>query len=148
MVVGVYLVWSQWNTREDINERIATKTSELRRLQGSLTRQRQGIEALGVQINQLRQQQEAIELVSAGGIDWFASMTSLFGAQASGVIFESVTADQGGRVLLRGLATEPGSKASLPTQFSRFSSNLDFQGIEWEEGSELPTFSATFRVRQ
>ena len=33
VVVGVYLVWSQWNTREDINERIATKTSELRRLQ-------------------------------------------------------------------------------------------------------------------
>ena len=86
--------------------------------------------------------------VTAGGIDWYASMSSLFGAQALGVKFDTVAADKSGRVSLNGLATEPGSKASLPTRFSRISSDLDFQGIEWVEGSEAITFSATFQVRQ
>lgn len=152
VVVGIYLVWSQWNTRADIKESIDLKTTDIRSMQSRLTGQRQGIESLQVQINQLKQQQEgpasAIELVTAGGIDWYASMSSLFSAQASGLIFESVTAEQGGRVLLAGLATEPGSKASLPTQFSRISSILDFQGIVWAEGSGPTTFSATFQVRQ
>jgi len=151
VVVGVYLVWSQWNTRADINELISQETKEIRSLQASLTRQRQGIEVLRVQINELEQQQEAagsaIELATAGGIDWYSSLSSLFAAQASGLIFESVTAEQGGRVLVRGLATEPGSRASLPTQFSRISP-LDFQGIEWAQGTEPSTFSATFEVRQ
>ena len=147
VLVGVYLVWNQWNARAEINDRITQKSSELRRLQGSLSRQRQVVEGLHVQINELQQQQEDIDLVTAGSIDWYASMTSLFGAQPSGVIFESVGADEDGKVILEGLATEPGSKSSLPTQFSRISGILDFQGIEWAEGSETTTFSATFQVR-
>ena len=147
VLVGLYLVWSQWDTRGDIDDRIAEKTSEFQQLQRNLARQRQGLEGLHVQINELVQQQEAIDLVTAGSIDWYASVTSLFGAEASGVRFESVTADKDGRVLLGGLATEPGSKSSLPTQFNRISSILDFQGIEWTEDSEPTTFSATFQVR-
>ena len=147
VLVGVYLVWNQWNTRADVNDRIVQKTAEFRSVQGNLARQRQGIEGLHVQINQLQQQKDAIGLVTVGGIDWFASMTALFGAQASGVLFESVDADQGGRVLLGGLAIEEGSKANLPTQFSGISDFLDFQGIEWAEDSEPTTFSATFQVR-
>ena len=151
VVVGAFLVWSEWNTGADIDERNAQNISETRRLQSSLSRQRQGIESLHVQINQLQQQQEAsasaIDLVTAGDIDWYISMLSLFDAQSSGLVFESVTAEQSGRVLLAGTATEPGSKASLPTQFSNISSILDFQGINWEEDSEPATFSATFQVR-
>ena len=152
VVVGLYLVWSQWNTRANINDSIAQDKSETQRLQGSLNRQRQTIESLHVQINQLQERQEgsasAIDLVTAGGIDWYVSLSSLFSTQTSGLIFESVTVEQGGRVLLAGLATEPGSKASLPTLFSRISGVLDFQGIEWFEDSELTTVSATFQVRQ
>ena len=152
VVLGVFLIWSQWNTRADINEGIGQKTGEIRSLQASLTRQRQGIEVLRVQINELQQQQEAsasaIELATAGGIDWYSSLSFLFAAQSSGLIFETVIAEQGGRVLVSGLATETGSRASLPTLFSRISGTLDFQGIEWAEGTEPATFSATFQVRQ
>ena len=140
------MFWDQWNTRADINEGIAQKTSDLRRLQGTLAQKRQVIEGLQGQINRLQQQQESIELVTAGGIDWYASVSSLFDAQESGVRFDSVTAEPGGRVVLDGLATDPESRASLSTRLIRIPSPLDFEGIEWGVGSESTPFSATFQV--
>ena len=152
VVLGVFLFLSQRSTRTDIDQTISDNTSQLRRSQQSLTSQRQQVESLHAAISQLQGQQvatgEANRLLTGDKKDWYTALTALFGAQTSGVIYQSVTAEPEGRVLLGGLATEPGSKASLPTQFSNISDILDFQGILWSAGTDPPAFAASFQVVQ
>jgi len=152
VVLGAFLIVGQRTTKADIDDRISVKTLELRRLQSRLSSQQEGIALLHAEINRLQEEQDssilAFELVSGDKIDWYSALSSLFEAQTAGIIFESVTAEPGGGLLLGGVATGPGSKASLPTQLSLISETLDFQSIVWSAGADPPSFSATFRVRQ
>ena len=153
VLVGAFLIFTQRTTKSDIDERIAENTAELRRLQSGLNRQRQGINDLYAQINELNARREAvnqaIRVVTANNIDWFTALESLYTAQTSGVIFLSVFGETGSAVLqVGGVARGEGSKASLPSRFSSISESLDFQSILWAEGSNPPVFTATFRVGQ
>ena len=153
VLVGAFLIFTQRTTKADIDERIAENTAELRRLQTGLSRQRQGINDLYAQINELNARREAvnqaIKVVTANNIDWFTALESLYTAQNSGVIFESVSAETASAgLLVGGVARGEGSKASLPSRFSSISELLDFQSILWAEGSNPPVFTATFRVGQ
>jgi len=152
VLVGAFLIYNQNSTKANIDELVAEKTVELRGLQSRLNRQRQGIDNLHAQINDLTARREAvnlaIQIVTSNNIDWFTALESLFLAQTSGIIFESVTAETASAgLLVVGLAQDEGSKASLPTQFSSISETLDFQSILWAEGSSPPVFTATFRVK-
>lgn len=151
VLVGAFLIFTQRATNADIDERIADKTVELQRLQSGLKRQQQGNDDLSAQINDLNARREAInqtvKLVTSNSIDWFTALDSLFLAQSSGVMFESVSAETASAgLLVGGVAQGEGSKASLPAQFSSISEMLDFQSILWAEGSDPPIFTATFRV--
>ena len=152
LVLGAVLIMAQRSTKADIDDRISVKTLDLGRLQTRLSSQREGIGLLHAEINRLQQEQDssrlAFELVSGDEIDWFSALSSLFEAQTAGIVLESVTAEPGGRLLLGGLATDAGSKASLPTQLSLISETLDFQSIVWSADTDPPTFAATFTVRQ
>ena len=153
VLVGAFLIYRENSTKANIDERVADKTVELQRLQSGLNRQRQEINDLHAQINDLNARRAtinlAIQIVTSNNIDWFTALDSLFLAQTSGVIFESVSAATASAgLLVGGLAREEGSKASLPTQFSSISESLDFQSILWAEGSSPPVFTATFRVDQ
>ena len=153
VLVGAFLVYTQRTTKSDIDERIADTTVELQGLQSGLNRQRQGVNDLHAQINDLNSRRtlinQAIQIVTSNNIDWFIALESLFTAQTSGVIFESISAETASAgLLVGGVATEEGSKSSLPTQFSNISESLDFQSILWGQGSDPPFFTATFRVGQ
>ena len=54
----------------------------------------------------------------------------------------------GGRLIVTGVATAPGSMATLPDFLISLAEGLDFQGIRWAPEIEPPEFSATFLVRQ
>ena len=152
VVLGAVLIVGQRTTKADIDDRIPVKTLELRRLQSRLSSQQEGMDLLHVEINRLQQEQEssrlAFELVSGDQLDWYSALSSLFEAQTAGIIFESVTGDPSGRLLLGGLAIDPGAKASLPIQLTFISETLDFQSIVWSADADPPSFSATFKVRQ
>ena len=153
VLVGVFFIYTQRSNKADIDERVVVKTEELQRTQVSLNRQRQGIDGLHAQINALNARRQAvnlaIQIVTSNNIDWFTALDSLFSAQSTGVIFESVSAETArGGLLVGGFARDEGSKASLPTQFSSISETLEFQSILWSEGSNPPIFTATFRVGQ
>ena len=153
ILVGAVLIYTQRSAIADTDERVAEKTVELQRLQAGLNGQRQGINDLHAQINNLSDRREAINLaiqiVTSNNIDWFTALDALFSAQTSGVAFESVSAEAASAgLLVGGLVRDEGSKSGLPTQFSSLSKTLDFQSILWAEGSSPPFFTATFRVNQ
>ena len=151
VVVGVYLVYAENANKADIDERIAENTEKFQELQGDLNLKNLSVDDLHGQINDEKGQRETInqvvQQIESSNIDWFTALESLFLAQTSGVIFESVSAENNTAALnVVGVALEDGSKASLPTRFSSLSETLDFQGIVWREGSNPPIFTATFRV--
>ena len=153
VLVGAFLIFTQRSTKADIDALVVEETVELQGLQTKLNRQRQGINDLHVQINDLNAQREAINLtiqiVASNNIDWFTALAALYSAQTSEVIFESVSAQTGrAGLLVGGLAQDEESKASLATQFSSISQALDFQSIIWTEGSSPPVFTATFKVNR
>ena len=147
------MIFDQRSTKSDIDEIVASKTAEVQRLQTRLNVQRQGINDLQIQINEINARREALNLViqtiASTNIDWFTALNSLFSSQTSEVIFGSVSAETStAGLVVGGFAQDEGSKASLPTQFSNISQALDFQSIIWAEGSSPPVFSATFKVSQ
>ncbi len=152
VVLGAYLIVEQRSTKMEIDDSISVKTLELRRLQSRLGSQQEGMDLLHAEINRLQQEQDssrlAFELVSGDQLDWYSALSSLFEAQTAEIIFESVTGEPGGRLLLGGLAIDPGAKASLPIQLTFISETLDFQSIVWSADADPPSFSATFKVRQ
>jgi len=152
IILGFFLILNQISTKRDIEDRALASESELGRLQRRLSSRQQPNEDLQAQINALRAEinasEQALQVLTAVNIDWYAALAPLFDAQPSGVVFESVTAGPEGVVSLGGVANQPGLMASLPTQLSLISDTLDFQGILWSSGAEIPSFTATFLVRQ
>ena len=153
VLVGAFLIFTQRSTKADIDALVLEKTAEIQTLQTQLNRQRQGITQLQVQINDLNAQREdinlAIQTIASNNIDWFTALDALFSAQTSGVTFDSATAETArAGLLVGGLAQDEGFKASLPTQFSNISQELDFQSIVWTEDISPPAFTAAFKVNQ
>jgi Tfp pilus assembly protein PilN len=122
------------------------------------------VEALQSQLNQLQQQRDAKEQgykeATGGSVDWHTAITTLLSVEAPEVTFESVVAQEGGKIVLRGVAREEEARATLPSKLIGMSDALDFQSIKWEagnpatggnpasKGGPIFKFTATFAVRR
>lgn len=131
------------------------KTTVEEAIQREVTPVQQELEPLRTQMSQLQQQREArkqanqvYQGITSGLERWHSALPALFGPEAPGVRFESVTTQAGGEVVIKGVVTEREAVAKLQTQFRDMASTLDLQGIEWKAGSAAFTFTAAFKVRR
>ena len=152
IIVGLYLVWNQRGVEGDLRESGEGKSNQLRKFQRDLVSKQQRLVALQDQINQVQEErgarERAFQLLTGNNLDWYTAFQGLFEAQSIGIIFQSVTTDPDGKLSIQGQTTPDVSLSSLPSQFTSLSGMLDFQSFQSDPGSDPPSFSATFRVRQ
>ena len=154
LLVGLYVAFSQNNRRGEIDLRNEEKTAQLQNLRRQLATSNQQEDVIRTQINQLKLEQEntqsALQLLTAGRIDWFGAFDTLFQVQTNGVSFTALTAGPTGDITLRGEVSDTASMESLPTRLDAFSEILELQtfvpqgGTEGEDGPDI--FTAAFTM--
>lgn len=154
LLVAAFQAYERYRDKAAAAHGIETAKARLQATQREVTAVQQELEPLRTQINQLQQQREARKQANqayqgvTSSLDrWHSGLATLFGPEAPGVRFESVTTQAGGEVVLKGVVTEQEAVAKLQTQFRDTASTLDLQSIEWKAGGAAFTFTATFKVR-
>jgi Tfp pilus assembly protein PilN len=155
LLVAAFQVQDRYRDKAEAAHGIETTKARLQVTQREVTTVQQELEPLRTQISQLQQQREArkqaaqaYQGVTSGLERWHAALSPLFGPEAPGVRFESVTTRTGGEVVLKGVVTEREAVAKLQTQFKDVAAILDLQSIEWKAGGTAFTFTAAFKVRR
>lgn len=155
VVLEVFWVQNLYRAKAAADEATRVAKATLEREQRQLTAERGPTEALQSQLTQLQQQRDAKEQAykeAAGGrIDWHNAIATLLGVEAPEVTFESVVVQEGGKIVLKGVANQAEALATLPIKLRGTSAVLDFQSIKWEAanpaagGSPNPKASPTFK---
>jgi len=163
-VLEVFWVLHQYRAKAAADEATREAKATLDTEQRQFNAEQQSVEALQSQLNQLQQQRDAKEQAykeaTEGRIDWHTAIATLLAVEAPEVTFESVTVQEGSKIVLKGVANEAEAMATLPSKLRGTSLVLDFQSIRWEAENPATTgnpspkvspifkFTAAFTVRR
>jgi Tfp pilus assembly protein PilN len=139
VVLEVFGVQNLYRAKAGSDETTRATRATLEREQRQLTAEQGSVQAIQSQLSQLQQQRDAKDQAykeaTGGKVDWHTAIATLLAVAAPEATFESVIAQEGGKIVLKGVANEAEAVATLPSKLRGTSAVLDFQSIRWEAGN-------------